>query len=145
MAPVVLFTDACVKASNAAKTVFPDCKHFCCYWHIAKNVAKNLKGTLGDEAFKRLAAQMSRARRQLSIAAFHAIWSGILSDPEFAAARDYLLPTWGGDKLQKWARCFQEGVFTRGIVSTQLVEGIHRWTKKGRLNQKKKYGNCLRF
>ena len=123
---------------TSSSTVFPDCYHFWCYWHIAKNVAKNLKGKLGDEAFKRLAAQMSRAHRQVSIAAFNAIWDGILSDPEFAAARDYLLPTWGADKVRKWARCFQVGVFTRGIVSTQRVEGIHRWTKEGRLNRKKK-------
>ena len=44
----------------------------------------------------------------------------------------------GGDKVRKWARCFQVGVFTRGIVSTQRVEGIHRWIKEGRLNRKKK-------
>ena len=39
IAPVVMFTDACVKASRAVATVFPNGKHFWCYWHIAKNVA----------------------------------------------------------------------------------------------------------
>ena len=43
IAPVVMFTDACVKASGAVATVFRNAKHFWCYWHIAKNVAKNLK------------------------------------------------------------------------------------------------------
>ena len=44
----------------------------------------------------------------------------------------------GGDKVQRWARRFQAGVFTRGIASTQRTEGIHRWTKEGRLNKRKK-------
>ena len=44
----------------------------------------------------------------------------------------------GGDKVRCWARCFQVGVFTRGTVSTQRVEGIHRWAKEGRLTKRKK-------
>ena len=44
----------------------------------------------------------------------------------------------GGDKVRCWARCFQVGVFTRGIVSTQRVEGIHTWAKEGRLTKHKK-------
>ena len=39
---------------------------------------KNLKSKLGDEA------------------ALDAMWEGILLNSEFAAARDYLLPTWEG-------------------------------------------------
>ena len=90
--------------------------HVYCQKCTAKSVAKNLKGNLGDEAFKRLAAQMFRARCQVSIAAFHAIWDGILSDPKFAAARDYLILTFGGgDKVQKWVRCFQVAVFTEAL------------------------------
>ena len=96
MAHVVLFTDACVKASNAAKTVFPDCYHFSCYWHTAENAAKNLTSKLGHEAFKRLEAQMPCAHRQKSFAAFHAIWEGIILDQEFAPVRDYLFPLLGG-------------------------------------------------
>ena len=42
IAPVVMFTDAIVKALAAVATVFPNAKHFWCYWHICKNVAKNL-------------------------------------------------------------------------------------------------------
>ena len=39
IAPVVMLTNACVKASAAVATVFPNAKHFWYYWHIAKNVA----------------------------------------------------------------------------------------------------------
>ena len=145
MAHVVLIPDACVKASNVAKTVFSDCKHF--DWLLLTSIGamgilpkmsrKKLKIALGDEAFKRPAVQTFRAQRQVSIAAFRAIRDGTLADPEFAAARDHLIPTWGVDKVHKSAQCFQVGVFTTGIVSTQRVEGIHRWTKEGRLNKKK--------
>ena len=54
MAPVVMFTDACVKASAAVAKVYPNTKHFWCYWHIAKNVAKNLKGVLGHATVTQL-------------------------------------------------------------------------------------------
>ena len=40
--------------------------------------------------------------------------------------------------MRRWARCFQVGVFTRGIVSPQRVEGTHRWAKEGRLTKRKK-------
>ena len=45
--------------------------------------------------------------------------------------------------MQRWARCFQVGVLTREIVSTQRVEGIHRWTKEGRLNKRKKLNDIF--
>ena len=89
-----------------AKTVFLASKHLWCYCHIAKNVAKNLKGKSGDGAFKRLAPQMFRAHRQVSIAAFRAIWNGILGGPEFASTRDYLIPTWGGRQGAKVGTVF---------------------------------------
>ena len=34
-------------------------------------------------------------------------------------------------------------VFTRGIVSTQRVEVIQRWTKKGRLTQRNKLNDAF--
>ena len=70
IAPVVMFTDACVKASGAVDTVFPNAKHLWCYWHIAKNVAKNLKGVLGHDTFTKLVRLMARAHRQVSIVVF---------------------------------------------------------------------------
>ena len=142
IASVVPLTDACVKATNTAKTLFSDHQHFWYYWHIDKYGTKTLKGKLEHKAFKGLAAQMSGAHYQVSIAAFCAIWDGTVADPEFAAARDYSIPTWGGDKVQKKARCFQLGVFTQHIVSTQLVDGILHWTKEGWLNRLKDYANC---
>ena len=93
---------------------------------------ERLHDKLGDEAFKLLAAQMSRVYCQVSIGAFRAISDGILE--EFAAARDYLIPISEGDKVQKWAPCFKVRVSARGIVSTQHVQDIHRLTKDGRLN-----------
>ena len=139
IAPVVMFTDACVKASGAVATVFPNAKHFWCYWHIAKNVAKNLKGVLGHDTFTKLVRLMARAHRQVSIVVFEHMWNvEILGDPIFSTGHTYLSATWGGDKVRRWARFFQVGVFTRGIVSTQRVEGIHRWAKEGRLTKRKK-------
>ena len=144
IAPVVMFTDACVKASGAVATVFPNAKHFWCYWHIAKNVAKNLKGVLGHDTFTKLVRLMARAHRQVSIVVFEHMWNvEILGDPIFSSGHTYLSATWGGDKVRRWARCFQVGVFTRGIVSTQRVEGIHRWTKEGRLTKRKKLNDVF--
>ena len=34
-------------------------------------------------------------------------------------------------------------MFTRGIVSTQRVEGIHRWAKEGRLTKRKKLNDVF--
>ena len=45
--------------------------------------------------------------------------------------------------MRRWARCFQVGVFTRGIVSTQRVEGIHRWAREGRLTKRKKLNDVF--
>ena len=59
--PVVMFTDACVKASAAVAKVFPNAKHFWCYWHIAKNVAKNLKGVRGHDMFTPMVRFMAPA------------------------------------------------------------------------------------
>ena len=56
IAPVVMFTGACDKASAAVATVFPNAKHFWYYWCIAKNVAKNLKGVVGHDTFNKLVA-----------------------------------------------------------------------------------------
>ena len=67
IAPVAMFTDACVKASAAVATVIPNAKHFWCHWHIAKSVAKNLKGVLGNDTFTKLVCLMARAHRQVSI------------------------------------------------------------------------------
>ena len=67
----------------------------------------------------------------------------ILGDPIFSSGHTYLSTTWGGDKVRRWARCFQVGVFTRGIVSTQRVEGIHRWAKEGRLTKRKKLNDVF--
>ena len=67
----------------------------------------------------------------------------ILGDPIFSSGHTYLSATWGGDKVRRWARCFQVGVFTRGIVSTQWVEGIHRWAKEGRLTKRKKLNDVF--
>ena len=39
--------------------------------------------------------------------------------------------------MRRWARCFQVGVLTRGVVSTQRVGGIHRWAKESRLTKRK--------
>ena len=40
--------------------------------------------------------------------------------------------------MQHWAGCSQVDVFTREVVSTQRVEGIHRWTKECHLINRKK-------
>ena len=34
-------------------------------------------------------------------------------------------------------------MFTRGIVSTQRAEGIHRWAKEGRLTKRKKLNDVF--
>ena len=47
--------------------------------------------------------------------------------------------------MQTWARCFQVGVATRGIVSTQHVESIHRWTEERGLSWKKTVCRLGRF
>ena len=75
MTPVVMFTDACVKASAAGAKMFPNAKHFWCYWHIAKNVAKNLKGVLGHDIFTQLVRLMARAHCQVSLLVFQHIWN----------------------------------------------------------------------
>ena len=139
IAPVVMFTDACVKASAAIATVSPNAKHFWCYWHIAKNVAKNLKGVLGHDTFTKLVCPMVRAHRQVAIVVSQQMWNvEILGDPFFSSGHTYLSATWEGDKVRRWARCFQLGVFTRRTVSTKRLEGIHRWTKEGRLTKREK-------
>ena len=144
IAHVVMFTDACVKASAAFANVFPNAKHFWCYWHIAKNVAKNLKGVLGHDTFTKLVRLMACAHRQVSIVVFEHMWDfEILGDPIFSTGHTYLSATWGGGKVRSWERCFEVGVFTRGIVSTQRVEGIHRWAKEGRLTKRKKLNDIF--
>ena len=62
----------------------------------------------------------------------------ILGNPIFSRGHTYLSGTWGENKVQRWAGCFQVGVFTREMVSTQRVEGIHRWTKECHPNKRKK-------
>ena len=117
IAPVVMFTDACVKASAAVATDFPNTKHFWCYWHIAKNVSKNLKGILGHDTFTKLVGFMARAHPQVSIVVFKHICNvEILGDPIFSSRHTYLSATCRRDKVRRWARCFQVGVFTQGIV-----------------------------
>ena len=49
----------------------------------------------------------------------------------------------GGDKVQRWARCFRVDVFARGIVSTQPIQGIHTWTKEGCLKKPKRLDNLF--
>ena len=94
IAPVVIFTDACMKASAAVATVFPNARHFWCYWHIAKNVAKNLKGVLGHDTFTKLVRLMARAHRQVSIVVFEHMWNvEILGDPIFSSGHTYLSAT----------------------------------------------------
>ena len=96
IAPVVMFTDACVKASGAVATFSPNAKHFWCYWHIAKNVAKNLKGVLGHDTFTKLVRLMARAHHQVSIVVFEHMWNvQILGDPIFSSGHTYLSATWG--------------------------------------------------
>ena len=92
--PVVMFTDACMKASAAVATVFPNARHFWCYWHIAKNVAKNLKGVLGHDTFTKLVRLMARAHRQVSIVVFEHMWNvEILGDPIFSSGHTNLSAT----------------------------------------------------
>ena len=86
IASVVMFTDACVKASGVVATVFPNAKHFWCYLHIAKNVAKNLKGAFGHDTSTKLVRLMARAHRQVSIVVFQHMWNvELLGDPIFSS------------------------------------------------------------
>ena len=127
-----------MKALAAVATIFSNAKHFWCYWHIAKNVAKKLTGVLGHDTFTKLVRLIVGAHRQVSIFVFEHIRNvEILGDTIFSSGHTYLSATWGGDKVQRWTRCFQVDVFTRGIVATKRVEGIHRWTKEGRLTKRK--------
>ena len=116
-APVVMFTDACVKASAGVATVFPNARQFWCYWHIVKNVAKNLKGVLDHDTFTKSVRPMARAHRQVSFVVFEHMWNvEILGDQIPSCGHTYLSATWGAGKVQCWVRCFQMGVFIRGIV-----------------------------
>ena len=144
IAPVVMFTDACVKASGAVATVFPNAKHFWCDWHIAKNVAKNLKGVLGHNTFTKLVRLMARAHRQVSIVVFEHMLN--------------VENSWGPN-LFKWTyifECYVGGgqgatlgtLFSGGCVHTwdcvhTTGGGIHRWAKEGRLTKRKKLNDVF--
>jgi hypothetical protein len=50
--PQVCFTDRDAACSSAMKTSWPCTKHYCCEWHLDKNLMENLSSPLGIEGFK---------------------------------------------------------------------------------------------
>ena len=115
MGSVVIFTDACMKASTAVAKIFSNGKHFGCYWHAAKNVAKKLKGVLGNDTSAELVRLMGGAHRRVSIVVFQQILNvEIPVNTIFSRRHTYFSGTWREDKVQRCTLCSHRKLWTRG-------------------------------
>ena len=149
--PAVVLTDGDLAIAKAVATVFPTSKHLLCVWHLARNIAKHIKGCFG-------ATRRGVANKAWQ-AFYRAFWDILLKtdcgsiddfEDEWFALRELLTETataspdvidhafmylGGGrhdevgsfsifDLRSRWAYRYTWSTFTLGANSTQRGEGV---------------------
>lgn len=120
--PKVIITDMDPAMDAACQTTYKNATHIHCIWHIAQNLAKNLKNKLGMAGFKTFLNDFWKTRNSLCAEVFEQRFQTLMD--KFPNCNDYLHNQMYLTR-HSWARAFTNRIFTAGIQSTQRVESIN--------------------
>ena len=125
-APQVLLTDNDSAMALAFTRTFEPfgTKHRLCLWHLLKNVMINLTSKLGSQ-WKLFLKAFYECLNELEISDFLNKWNKLSSD--FPNAAEYLQSM---ERIkEKWAGCYNKGVFMADMTTTQRGESMNNLMK----------------
>eukprot|EP01028_Stygiella_incarcerata_P010153 TRINITY_DN512_c0_g1_i1.p1 TRINITY_DN512_c0_g1~~TRINITY_DN512_c0_g1_i1.p1 ORF type:complete len:681 (+),score=131.74 TRINITY_DN512_c0_g1_i1:4450-6492(+) len=137
--PEIVISDGDGAIAAAVSMAFPSSLHRLCWWHLRKNIAKNLrkKGKRVDQCFFAKMINISRlGKQEHAKEKFHSLLEEYkIQDVPYARNLVHLMP--------KWCDAFLPRVFIGNYRTTQMNESQHSRLKR-ELTSASTLGDCLR-
>jgi hypothetical protein len=116
--PAVFFSDGDLAVAKCIDAI-PGVTHYLCWFHLMKNLQKNIRPIIGTDEFKTLMAEVNRLRNLTSSDEFEAQWRSFLEAQN--STKKYLSEQLGGFLLKKWPVCYRNHVYTGNLIARNHV------------------------